>query len=469
MTEICPIRDILVSMNDPDAIPTLLVEPRAKPPESLGARIVGAVKWQLFSQFVSQGLRFGTNLILTRLLFREAFGMMGMVQVFIVSMHMISDVGLLGSVIHHRRGECPHFLNTVWTIQLIRGVALWLLTCLGAYPFAVFYGMDELKWLLPLTALDTVFRSMASTSLLTARRNIQPKRFILVEMGAQVAGAAVMMLLAAFTHSVYALSIGWVVSGLAYAGLSYLGREVHWNRFEWDREAARSILHFGRWTAGSSTLTIMQLQGDRMVLGKLFDAAQLGVYSIGANLALPALSLFNQISGEVALPTYARIRELPADAVRSKVRRLRRGIVVPLLSVLALTVLVCQPLVDFCYPPEYRDAGWYCSLVAIGMMLQVSTDLGPIFLSHGNARMHFFIMLLRTLGLAAGIAVGYFAGRSLGQPAVGVLYGIVFCPLLYYPIQAACYHRLHAWIPEVDLPGIAVALAMFVVRWQLLS
>ena len=231
-----------------------------------------------------------------------------------------------------------------------------------------------------------------------------------------------MMILAAFTRSVYALAIGWVVSGLAYACLSYLGHNVRWNRFEWDREAAQSILHFGRWTAGSSTLTIMQLQGDRMVLGKLLDAAQLGVYSIGANLALPALSLFNQISGEVAMPTYAKIRELPADAVRSKIRRLRRGIVVAtLLSVLALTVLVCQPLVDFCYPPEYRQAGWYCSLVAIGMMLQVSTDLGPIFLAHGNARMHFFIMLLRTVAMAAAIAVGYFVGRSLGQPAVGAV------------------------------------------------
>ena len=110
-------------MEDLDATHDRIPDSRAKPPASLGARIIGAVKWQLFSQFVSQGLRFGTNLILTRLLFREAFGVMGMVQVFIVSMHMISDMGLLGSVIHHRRGECPHFLNTVWTVQVIRGMA----------------------------------------------------------------------------------------------------------------------------------------------------------------------------------------------------------------------------------------------------------------------------------------------------------------------------------------------------------
>ncbi len=71
----------------------------------LRSRIVRALKWQLGSQFGSQGLRFAANLVLTRLLVPEAFGLMGMVQVFIISVQMISDVGLLGSVVHHERGE----------------------------------------------------------------------------------------------------------------------------------------------------------------------------------------------------------------------------------------------------------------------------------------------------------------------------------------------------------------------------
>jgi hypothetical protein len=150
---------------------------------------------------------------------------------------------------------------------------------------------------------------------------------------------------------------------------------------------------------------------------------------------------------------------------RAKIRRLRVGIVLSLWSLLALVVVLAQPLVDFCYPAEFREAGWYCSLVALGVMLQVCTDLGPIFLAHGNARMHFFIMLMRTTMMALAITVGFFVGRSMGQTVHGVIYGIVFTPLLCYPVQAACYRRVHAWLPEVDLPGILATMALFVARW----
>ena len=41
----------------------------------------------------------------------------------------------------------------------------------------------------------------------------------------------------------------------------------------------------------------------------------------------------------------------------------------------------------------------------------------------------------------------------------------MFTPLLCYPVQAACYRRVQAWLPEVDLPGILATMALFVARW----
>ena len=321
--------------------------------------------------------------------------------------------------------------------------------------------MPELIWLLPLTGLDNVFRSFASTILLTSRRNIEPKRFVLVEFGSQVASSLAMIGLAAVTHSVSALAIGWVIGGIAYAWMSYWGGDVPRNRFEWDREAGKSILHFGRWTAASSTLTVMQLQGDRMVLGKIFSVGQLGIYSIGANLALPPMMLFSRISQQVWMPTYAKIRDLPVAAARSKIRRLRLGTVVPLLGLIVLIVLFAQPVVDFCYPPAYHAAGWYCALMAIGVMLKVVTDPGPVFLAYGDARMHFWVTVLRTSTMITAMAVGFFVGRAHGSASAGVLFGIVVAPLIYYPVQSVWHHWVHAWLPEVELPMIGGSVLLF--------
>jgi hypothetical protein len=52
-------------------------------------------------------LRLGSNLILTRLLFPEAFGLMALVQVFLTGLQMFSDLGIHASVIRSARGEDP--------------------------------------------------------------------------------------------------------------------------------------------------------------------------------------------------------------------------------------------------------------------------------------------------------------------------------------------------------------------------
>jgi hypothetical protein len=57
---------------------------------------------------------------------------MALVQVFLTGLQMFSDVGIRTSVIRSNRGADPVFLNTAWTVQIMRAVFLWLLSCGGA-------------------------------------------------------------------------------------------------------------------------------------------------------------------------------------------------------------------------------------------------------------------------------------------------------------------------------------------------
>jgi O-antigen/teichoic acid export membrane protein len=79
-------------------------------------------------------LRLGSNLILTRLLFPEAFGLMALVTVFLTGLKMFSDFGLNASIIRSARGDDPIFLQTAWTVQILRGVMLWLISVMLAGP-----------------------------------------------------------------------------------------------------------------------------------------------------------------------------------------------------------------------------------------------------------------------------------------------------------------------------------------------
>src|SRR5690554_3241925 len=95
-----------------------------------------------------KALQLASNLILTRLLFPEAFGLMALVNVFIIGVSMFSEMGIRPALIHAKNTDNPHFLNTAWTLQIIRGSVLWGVLCALAYPASRFYSEPILAPLL---------------------------------------------------------------------------------------------------------------------------------------------------------------------------------------------------------------------------------------------------------------------------------------------------------------------------------
>jgi O-antigen/teichoic acid export membrane protein len=84
-----------------------------------------------------------SSLILARLLFPEAFGLMALVNVFMQGLEMLSDIGLGPSIIQNKRGTEPKFLRTAWTLQILRGLVLWLVSCALARPAAAFFSAQD--------------------------------------------------------------------------------------------------------------------------------------------------------------------------------------------------------------------------------------------------------------------------------------------------------------------------------------
>ncbi|MEY8838750.1 oligosaccharide flippase family protein, partial [Cribrihabitans sp. XS_ASV171] len=95
---------------------------------SLMSRVLRSASWVIVGYGLSQALRLASNLILTRILFPEAFGMMTLVGLVVVGMQLFSDIGIGTSIVQNRRGDEPDFLDTAWTLQVLRGFLLFGLT-----------------------------------------------------------------------------------------------------------------------------------------------------------------------------------------------------------------------------------------------------------------------------------------------------------------------------------------------------
>ena len=192
----------------------------------------------------SNVLRLASNLVLARLLFPEAFGLMSLVYVFLTGLGMFSDLGLNLSIIQNKRGAEPEFLNTAWTLQIIRGVILWLCACALAYPATLIYNEPQLAQLLPVVGLSAIIQSFTTTKVALANRNLQIGWQVFTDLGSQIVTLALTAVLAWLTGSVWSLVAGALFGILLKVAAQHVMLRGPPNRWHWDAALAWEMINF---------------------------------------------------------------------------------------------------------------------------------------------------------------------------------------------------------------------------------
>ncbi|WP_415234547.1 oligosaccharide flippase family protein [Pseudorhodobacter sp.] len=411
--------------------------------------------WTALSFVAAQGFRLISNLILTRLLFPEAFGIMALVTVLLVGLTLFSDMGVGPAIMQSKRGDEADFLDTAWTIQILRGGILWLAACALAYPAALFYDQPLIASLLPVAALSLLIAGFVPTRVDTANRHLLLGRLTVLDLIATLIGIAVMLVLAMITRSVWSLAVGGVVTALVRLMLMTLLLPGHRNRLRWEAAAGRELLHFGFWIFLSSVCGFLVSQGDRAVLGKYLSIEGLGIYNIGAFLAMFPIMLGSAVTARVLIPIY-RAHAQGDVVARQRLERIRFIVTGGLMFALAVLALAGPLIVDVLYDVRYRSAGGVMvAICAVQMIVVVVLTYDQAALARGDSRGFFVVSaakaVLQTLGFLIGAQVMGLGGAMLGQ-AIGML--------LYMPVIARLAFRHGVWDARHDLIYLGVALGL---------
>ncbi|MFK7837217.1 MAG: oligosaccharide flippase family protein [Sulfitobacter sp.] len=375
----------------------------------LMARVARSVSWIMLGYGASQAIRLASNLILTRLLFPEAFGLMALLSVVTIGLSLFSDVGIAPSIAQSKRGDDPAFLNTAWSIQVIRGAVLWGIACALAYPVAVFYDQPELATYLPIAALTLLVAGFNPTRIETAHRHLLMGRLTLLDLASQVIGIAVMIVLAMLWQSVAALVVGGVVQAIAKLLLTHLFLPGPANRFQFEPPAVKELVNFGKWIFLSTVFWFFASQGDKAILGKFLTLEVLGIYNIGYFLASFPLLLGLNVTSRVMIPVY---RE---GAEPARLRRLRYTLSCGVFGLLVVMALIGPWLVGVLYDPRYASSGAIMVLICIALIPQViGMTYDQAALAAGDSRRFFVATALRASVQVSLLLIGALYGGLVG-------------------------------------------------------
>ena len=376
---------------------------------SLKKLAIRGAAWTIFGYGTSQILRLGSNLILTRLLVPELFGLMALVNVFIIGLNLFSDIGIGPSIIQNKRGDDPDFLNTAWTIQVIRGFGLWLGCLVIAWPVSQFYAEPQLLWLVPIVGLTTIIQGFNSTALFTLNRQMVFGKLIMLQLGSQIVSLTVMIFLAWLNPTVWALVGGMLVSSLLEMFWSHRLNPEKPNRFAWNKKIVREIAFFGRWIFISTAVTFLGTQADRIILGKLLSFNILGIYNIALTFASIPGHLIGNVTSEVMFPLVSKLSHLPRESLRAKILNKRKI----LLTGMGLLVIVFACFGDFLilnlYDERYIQATWMLPILALGIWpnLLFETSCQSLF-AIGKPKYLAYGQFAKCLHVCIGLPLGFY-------------------------------------------------------------
>jgi O-antigen/teichoic acid export membrane protein len=383
-----------------------------QPPEpSLKNLVTRGSIWAVGGYGVTMVVRLGSNIILTHMLFPEAFGLMLLVTVFLQGLEMFSDLGVRVNIVQHARGNDPDFLNTAWTVQVLRGFALWICSGLIAWPVARFYGEPKLLPMIPVAAFANVIMGFQSTTLSTLNRQMRVGLIVLIGIVSQLAGTAVMIFLAWWTHSVWSLLASGIVSSLVRTVLSHTVVPGIRNHFHWDPEARKALFGFGRWVFFSTAFTFLASQSDKLWLGKYLDGATRGVYNTAVNLSGAAMQVMWEVCEWILMPAFARVHREDSGRLREVYEKVRRRLDVLVMPCVGLIIAAGDLPVRWLWDQRYWDAGWMLQVMGVGIAIFYALPfVWSCQVALGDLRYWLWGNIGRTVWLWAGVPIVWHMG-----------------------------------------------------------
>lgn len=415
--------------------------------ENLRAKVLRSSSITFVGYGLEQVLRLVSNLILTRILFPEAFGIMALATTILVGLGMLSDIGIQQSLIQNKKGAESSFRNTAWIAQIYKGFLLWLFACLIAYPVSLVYETPVLFPLICALGSTLAIKGFNSTSVAITNKDLKIFRLTTVKLSTQSVGIILTILFAYYSESIWALVWGNIASSIigVFAGHIFLNNNFK-HRYEVDWAALRQIISFGKWIMLSSMFGFLANQADKMIIGKMLSLTDLGIFTIAITLAQVPRSLLHSLNRMVLFPVYSKMQDQNDEERIKKVLRSKLLICSMLLPIALVFLVFGDLLINVLYDERYIDAGWMLQILAAGIAIEIATNVGPYYLGLGKSNIFALLVGVKAFLLITCMLLG-----ALIFGPKGLIIGIALSSAFYYLVEIFFMKKYKIWFWKIDL------------------
>ena len=255
------------------------------------------------------GLKFGSTMVLARLLLPEDYGLIGMATVIVGFVEYFKDLGLSTATIQRR--EINHRqISTLFWINLGVGCLVALIVAGLSPAIASFYKEPRLQGITLALAINFVFGGLTVQHQALLKRQMQFTSLAKIEIVAMATGVFTAVIAGYYGLGYWALVLMLMVTAITNAIGVWLACSWRPGLPQKDSQIS-SMLAYGGNLTGFGLVNYFSRNLDNILIGRRWGSGQLGLYAQAYRLLLLPIQQINTPIDSVALPTLCSLQTEP--------------------------------------------------------------------------------------------------------------------------------------------------------------
>lgn len=271
-------------------------------------KVAIGVKWTTLDVVLSNLTNFLLMIFLARLLDPKDFGLLAMIAIFTAFSEAIINSGFSQALIQRNKKSDLDDYNTVFTINIILSIIVYMLLCFFSEKIANFYNSPELILIIKVYFLCLILSSISIVPQAILSINLDFARLSIVNVIATIVSALVAVLLAINGFGYWSLVsvtlVKWTVISLVHLTIS------EWKPALYIKVKSFKILfRYGSKLLLASLINVLTNNIHAMIIGRYFNGTTLGYYSQSNNLSSLLSKNIVVIFQKVSFPYLSSINE----------------------------------------------------------------------------------------------------------------------------------------------------------------
>ena len=244
--------------------------------------------------------------VLARILAPNDFGLMGIALLTMVAVQRFTISGFNAALIQ-KKENIENYLNTAWTVEVIRGFILSMVLYLSSPYVAIFFKTPDARLIIQVIGISVLLQSFTNIGIIYFQKKLEFNKIYIYQLCGTLADFTIAITLALIYKNVWALVFGKLAGKFVSVVMSYLLHPYR-PRLAIDFEKIKELFTFGKWILGSMILFFLISHGGDIVIGKILGATMLGFYQIAHRISNISVTEITSVVSKVTYPAYSKLQ-----------------------------------------------------------------------------------------------------------------------------------------------------------------